>query len=173
MSEWLGAASNSSSFAKTTSTNDSGDTRSSSSVSNATSSDSSAARRAAAPHRRKAGYRQVGLVVVIDADGETVAQRERRLANELRRSKQQDRQAGERIVHWIPRRHIETWVAFLRGRTVDEQMDCKGLVGASDYHPATKTFVEIYREPNRRPTELLPSLTHGLDETNRLVGQTS
>ncbi|HUU95067.1 MAG TPA: hypothetical protein VM487_04950 [Phycisphaerae bacterium] len=124
-------------------------------------------------HRRKACYRQVGLVVVIDADGETVARRERRLANELRQSKQQERQARERIVHWIPRRHVETWVAFLRDQSVDERMDCKGLVDVRDYRPATKTFVEIYREPHRRPAGLLASITHALDETNRLVAQSS
>jgi hypothetical protein len=124
-------------------------------------------------HRRKAGYRQVGLVVVIDADEETVAGRERRLANELRHSKQQERKERERIAHWIPRRHIETWVAFLRDQSVDERMDCKGLVDARAYRPATRTFVEIYREPKRHPVALLPSLAHGLNETNRLVGKSS
>jgi hypothetical protein len=124
-------------------------------------------------YRRKVGHLQVGLVVLIDADRETVAQRERRLADELRHSRQQERQARERIVHWTPRRHIETWVAFLRDHTVDEEMDCKSLVSTDDIRPAAESFVQMYREPGRRPTGPLGSLALAWGETDRLENKRS
>lgn len=119
-------------------------------------------------HRRRVSYQRVGLVVVIDADRNTVQKRAQQLVDELAHADQPRRETDERIAHWIPRRHIETWVAFLRDHTVDEEMDCKSLVKSDDYRPAAESFVQMYREPAQRPAELLESLALALGETDRL-----
>ena len=124
-------------------------------------------------YRGKASYQHVGLAVIMDADRRKVSQREEQLAAELADVGEPARETHERILHWIPRRHIETWVAFLRGRDVDEEMDCKSLVGNSDYRPAAESFVQIYREATPRPAQLLESLSLALEEAARLEEQAS
>ncbi len=124
-------------------------------------------------YRRKAGYQRVGLVVVIDADRRTVSEREEQLADELASAQEPARETRERVLHWTPRRHIETWVAFLCSRDVDEEMDCKRLVDSGDYRPAAESFVQIYQETTPRPAQLLESLSLALDETARLEEQGS
>jgi len=118
--------------------------------------------------RRRSSSQHAGLLVVLDADRCTVAERANQLADQLARSGQSQRAASERIVHWIPRRHIETWIASLRGRDVDEESDCKSLVKSDDIRPSAESFVRIYRDANSRPADALPSLSLALEETDRL-----
>ena len=61
------------------------------------------------------------LIVCTDADKYTVEERIRILAKEMQENKSWDR-SHEPIILWIPKREIETWIHFLRGESVDEEM---------------------------------------------------
>lgn len=121
-------------------------------------------------HRRKAAHQNVGLVVAIDADKQTVDYRHEQLSGALDESRLDQRGNAERIVIWVPRRHIETWVADLLGHSVNEDDDCKNLVRDVDYRPAADRFVERYRDPGGRPASVLPSMSRAFDEASRLPG---
>jgi hypothetical protein len=119
-------------------------------------------------YRRKAGHQNVGLVVVIDADKQTLDYRHEQLSEALNESGLDKRGAAERIVIWVPKRHVETWVADLRGRSVNEEDDYKNLMRDVDYRPAADRFVERYRDPGSRSANVLPSMSRAFDETDRL-----
>ncbi|MCK4340890.1 MAG: hypothetical protein KAY37_04115 [Phycisphaerae bacterium] len=119
-------------------------------------------------HRRKASSQQVGLAVVIDADRHTVKERHAQLSKELTNAELPDRGSNERIVLWVPRRHIETWVAYLLEHDVNEEDDCKSLVRDVDYRPPTDRFVSLSHDRDEKPVELLPSISVAFDELDRL-----
>ena len=120
-------------------------------------------------HRRKASSQEgLGLVVVIDADKQTVDDRHRQLADALEQSGNQGRSPSERIIIWVPKRHIETWVADLLGHTANEEDDYKNAMHDADYRPAAERFVERYRDASTRPASLIPSMSRAFDETARL-----
>ncbi len=120
-------------------------------------------------YRRKANHQNVGLVVVIDADIQPVDYRHMQLSSALEEAGLDKLGATERIVVWVPKRHVETWVADLLGHPVDEQHDYKSLMRDADYRRAAQTFVERYRNPAARPADLLPSMSRAFDETARLA----
>lgn len=74
---------------------------------------------------RSAPHVSRSLVVILDADRLSVAQRMNKLAAELKRAGQQPRGASENIALIIPKRNIETWITFLGGRVVDEDRNYK------------------------------------------------
>jgi len=119
-------------------------------------------------YRSKAGHQKIGLVVVIDADKQTVDYRHKQLSSGLGEAGLDKRGAAERIAIWVPKRHIETWVADLLGHTVNEEDDYKNRMAEADYRQAAVAFLERYRNPNSRPAELLPSTARAFDETDRL-----
>lgn len=59
------------------------------------------------------------LVVVVDEDTAVTEDRATTLAAALVAEKQSPRAPEERVIHVIPERNIETWLAYLRGETVD------------------------------------------------------
>lgn len=73
-------------------------------------------RKAAASH---------ALIVVIDADENTVEARKAQLDAALREAGKDLRADSELIAIVVPRRNIETWVWYLENNTVDEQTDYK------------------------------------------------
>jgi len=96
-------------------------------------------------------HRRTGLVVHLDADTETVAERARQLADALRNSGEDNREANERISHAIPRRHTETWLCILMGQVVDEIQDCKRQRALPNFdavvQPAARALYDLTR-PN-------------------------
>lgn len=109
------------------------------------------------------------LLTVIDADTTTVSLRERQLSQALAGAQQQ-RAASEPIAHWIPRRNIETWIHFLLGQAVNEQLPYPKFNGRErDCEPAAKRLALIIRAREPSPTGSLPSLLHGIAETSRLL----
>jgi hypothetical protein len=120
-------------------------------------------------HRRNASSQEgLALVVVIDADKQTVEHRYEQLDDALEQSGVQCRGRSERIMIWVPKRHIETWVADLLGHSVNEEGDYKNLMRDADYRPAAEEFVERCRNPSRRPAAPLPSMSRAYEETDRL-----
>jgi hypothetical protein len=60
------------------------------------------------------------LVVLIDADKKTTADRIRQMERICSEGGVQPRQPNERVAVFVPARNIETWLAYLGGETVDE-----------------------------------------------------
>jgi len=119
-------------------------------------------------HRHRSSSQKVGLVTVIDADKKTVAERHKQFSDQLKNAALPARSDDECIVLWVPRRHIETWVAYLRGEKVDEEMDCTRLAPDTAYPSAAASFIQRYRQKSDRPKNLLPSIATAFDETDRL-----
>jgi len=115
-------------------------------------------------HRRRVASQKVGLVVVVDADTETTEHRHNQLSSELADAGLPQRTDGERIVLWIPRRHIETWVAYLLGNKVTEDEDWKRRMQGQDYRPPAYRFIELYQRSDDRPADLLPSMSLAYEE---------
>lgn len=109
------------------------------------------------------------LLTVIDADTTTISVRERQLSRALTGA-QEPRAATERIAHWIPKRNIETWIHFLLGQPVNEQDPYPKFNGQERVcEPAAKRLALIVRAREPSPPGTLPSLRHGVAETNRLL----
>jgi hypothetical protein len=119
--------------------------------------------------RRRSGHKQEALVVVLDADVKEVVERQRQLAQQLQTANLEDRAADERIVHLIPRRNIETWIAYLMGQPVNEEDEYPRLTRRErDCQPAVDRFIELYRSNQQLPTDCPPSLVTALEELRRL-----
>ncbi|MBC6452667.1 MAG: hypothetical protein GDA43_05235 [Hormoscilla sp. SP5CHS1] len=101
-------------------------------------------------YRSKKNYLAISLVVVIDADKYTVADRLHQLDTALEEDSQPRRQEEEQIAIFVPKRNIETWIYYLQGETVDEETAYPKLLRESD----CKSDVE----------ELAQQCPRGLDE---------
>jgi hypothetical protein len=60
------------------------------------------------------------LVVMVDADRATVEQRCAALDAACTEVGVETRESAERVAVFVPRRNIETWIAYLGGRNVNE-----------------------------------------------------
>jgi hypothetical protein len=119
--------------------------------------------------RRRAGQLQLAFVVVLDADTGSVEEHQRQLAVQLQAAGLQPRAADERIVHLIPRRNIETWIAYLLGQEVNEADEYERLTGRErECQPAVDRLVELYRSNQPPPDGCPSSLVTALGELRRL-----
>jgi len=89
------------------------------------------------------------LIVVIDADTKTVQTRHEELNSEATSAGLAVRQDGEQIVHAIPKRHVETWLAYLDGGNVNESDEYKQRYAfknrESDAHPLIDNLADHCR----------------------------
>ncbi len=65
------------------------------------------------------------LIVLVDADTFTVADRRRQLLERLKAAGYEGFGEKEPAVLLIPKRHVETWICALLGDSVSEEEDCK------------------------------------------------
>jgi hypothetical protein len=65
------------------------------------------------------------LIAVIDADTGSLADRHADLMRACQEAEVDPRKPGDLVVHAIPRRAINTWLAYLDGVNVDEGVDYK------------------------------------------------
>lgn len=126
-------------------------------------------------YRRRNSHTATSLVVMMDADNQSVDRCLSDLDRKLVESGQErvDR-CSDRIARLIPRRNIETWILYLvSGALARTQIreDDKGLKDTKsadawdDAAPiAAAAFCEWYRFPSQRPAALLDSLDRGLRE---------
>jgi dephospho-CoA kinase len=108
------------------------------------------------------------LVVVIDADTQSVINRLKQLDQHLEADNQPQRMNHERIAIFVPKRNIETWIAFAGGEAVDETMLCRKLEQESDcvrdvQHLATAIC------PQGLPENAPASLHRACDELKRIL----
>jgi hypothetical protein len=66
-------------------------------------------------HRSKRNHLNICLVMMIDADVGTVANRIRQLDASLEEKHEAKRQEKENIAIFVPKRNIETWIHYLQG----------------------------------------------------------
>ena len=122
-----------------------------------------------AAYRRKATHQQVALLVGTEADEQTVGQRLEALAASLATARAPAGARNEAIVLWIPKWHVETWLLFLLGNTVNENEKYRYDAGRSDFAAVGEQFVRRFRESSTRPPATsLPSLEAAFQETTRL-----
>jgi hypothetical protein len=110
------------------------------------------------------------LIVAADADDMTVEERIRTLKDACAGVAVPFRQDDEHVIFVIPRRNIETWLAFLRGESVNEvdayrkydnESDCRGQVAKLD---------DCCRRKKLEPDPPPPSLAATCAEFKRIAG---
>lgn len=94
--------------------------------------------------------RSTALVVVADADHETIEERILDLDNRLRGANQTARKNEEPIILIVPRRNVETWMYFLNGNSVDETTDYKSKCSSLDDGDFAQRFAD-FAHPIRNP----------------------
>lgn len=120
-------------------------------------------------YRRRANHLNVGLLVCIDADSHTVQERSKHLADRLAESNMKPREEKERIVHWIPKWNVETWILHLTGNEVDEKQSYKDrLTGKVDFKGAAAEFELQFGKFKQGVAPELPALETAFQETRRL-----
>ena len=74
-------------------------------------------------YRAKCNHLRNGLIAMVDADTQEVEGRVRGFDMACKEQSVGCKQPDERVMYVIPKRNIETWLAYLRGDTVDEQTE--------------------------------------------------
>jgi hypothetical protein len=90
----------------------------------------------------RGGSSERALLVLVDADTQSMREREAELDRRLQEARQERRQARERIALWVPKRQIETWVHFLTHGEADEETDYKRQHRIKGKRPVDRTFRE-------------------------------
>ena len=123
------------------------------------------------------GYRSrnaraaTSLVVGCDADDQTVENRIQSLKDDCTAAGVPFRSNAERVAFAIPKRNIETWLAYLRGTIVNEydaypkygfESECRGQVARLD---------EMCQNQKLEPVPPPPSLAIACEEFNRIREQ--
>lgn len=114
---------------------------------------------------RTKNYLNGGLVVVIDADTETVHRRRRRLNRALDAADVDRRGSNEPICVLIPKRNIETWIYALRGHDVNQTKAYPKLDYESNCQDAVDRLVSFLRDGC--PDDVIPSLRNGCSELRK------
>jgi hypothetical protein len=119
-------------------------------------------------YRARSARARTSLVVAIDADTGETTHRARQLEESLASEGQSPRTGGERIIHLIPRRNIETWILNLNGNEVDEEADKRGQRVDDLIDSAAQTLFEWARPNAAVPQFCVPSLRAAIPEMQRL-----
>ena len=97
-------------------------------------------------YRSKCNYLPNCLLVVVDADVQTVQEKVKRLETECRNQGVPFRGSDERVAFIVPKRNIETWLAYLRGERCDESATYPRLENESDCQPGVERLAEMCRQ---------------------------
>jgi hypothetical protein len=83
------------------------------------------------------------LIVIRDGDGYSVDARIEQMNEACKAHSCEERQKGERVMILIPCRNIETWIAYLRGQTVDESKNYPALSRERECKDAVISLIEM------------------------------
>jgi hypothetical protein len=119
-------------------------------------------------YRARAARARTALVVAIDADSAHISHRSRQLEESLATEGLSHRNAGERVVHLIPKRNIETWILNLNGHPVDEETDFSREAVDDLIVSAANALFEWTRPNAIIPPHCASSLRSAIDELKRL-----
>ena len=114
--------------------------------------------------RRQSAY----LIVVTDADAGTTAARRRRLDDECQQEDVPVRTGDDPVIIAVPRRNIETWLAYLGGAEVDETASYPRLQRERDCGEHARTLYSMCHETQRLREPAPPSLHEACEEYTRL-----
>jgi hypothetical protein len=109
----------------------------------------------------------IRLVVMTDADKRTAQERFQSLEHVLEQNGLPTRQPQERIGVFIPKRNIETWIYFLKGRPVNEEEAYPYLRKQSECKPEVERLAQNRRNP--LPKDAPPSLCDACQELPRIL----
>ena len=108
------------------------------------------------------------LIVVTDADiGSTQAPRAQ-LEAECGREGIPQRREDDRVLVIVPRRNIETWLAYLEGKDVDESSSYPRLSRKGDCATHAERLHEMCHEAQRLREPAPPSLREACEEYRKL-----
>ena len=111
---------------------------------------------------------QAYLVVVIDADARTTADTKAWLDAECHTQKVTPRRRNDPVAIAVPKRNIETWLAFLKtGQKVDEQQLYPRLPRVRDCRPLADELFRMCQEEQLSPVAP-PSLVAACPEYRKL-----
>lgn len=121
--------------------------------------------------RSKGSYQKLALVVCIDADAKSVAERKQQLDEALEQYGLPKRSADEPIAILVATRNIETWFMHFADEEVDEIEDYRHRLKKPDFRRTAEGFVEEFRRFRDDPdsVETLPSLVAAYEELLRIV----
>ena len=108
------------------------------------------------------------LIVVTDADGNSIEVRRTQLEEECDRRGIRRRDDADRVLVIVPRRNIETWLAYLGGSDVNECDRYAKLVRERDCAEHAKTLYTMCHEAQRLREPVPPSLREACEEYRRL-----
>lgn len=122
-------------------------------------------------NRSKRSHQQCTLLVSIDADNRSIADRKNQLDQALTNAELAVRGKDEPIVIWVPGRNIESWLKHLAGEVVNEETNYKNRVKQLNLKQAAEGFVAEFRQWELSPGdfETLPSLLDAFAELKRIV----
>ena len=112
--------------------------------------------------------RQAFLVVVIDADGGSTGGRHTQLEQQCRKDGVETRKPGDPVAVAVPRRNIEAWFEYLRGKPVDETENYPRLRRETDCKPLADRLHVMCHERQRLDEPVPPSLREACEEYRKL-----
>ena len=109
------------------------------------------------------------LVVAIDADKKTLQERKLQLNEACEAANVSVRTETDKMLVFIPKRNVETWIKYFDGETVDEEQDYAHYLNGheSDCYSAAESMSEQFSKDNF--TTELSALQEAYEEYKKLV----
>ena len=125
---------------------------------------------AVSAYRNRQAKALTALIVLIDADTETVKRRMKQLDQALKDSGKQPVDPNlEDIARLVPKRNVETWILCLNEQTVDEKTDYKGTKeNWGELIPQAAETLSQWRSGSEMFERCIDSLRTGVSELKRL-----
>ena len=117
-------------------------------------------------YRSQCQHLNIALVVIIDADQNSVSERHHQLDRSLTEHGLSKRGPEERIGLFVPRRNIETWIHYLQGKSVNEVDKYPKLSREGECKPFVADLAQNRHQP--LPVEAPASLRAACDELDRI-----
>lgn len=114
--------------------------------------------------RRQGAY----LIVITDADTQSTAVRRAQLDTACDEKEIPRRDDGDPVLVIVPRRNIETWLAYLGGATVDENTAYRKLKRESDCVTQANSLYRMCHDEQRLDEGAPPSLREACGEYPKL-----
>jgi len=120
--------------------------------------------------RRYQHHLNICLIVIMDADTQSIENHFRELENALATTALERRYENEKIAIFIPKRNIETWIVYLKGDMVNENDEYPHLrKNESDCKPSVTQLAENCRNRQPLPDNAPPSLKAACKELERIL----
>lgn len=116
---------------------------------------------------KRNNFRRIVLIVCTDADRLSCDDRIKSLENEIH-LKGNWSYKSERIIMWIPKREIETWIHFLRGEKTDETVEYRHSGDPVKCKDEAIAMMEYCRDMLEVNQSILPSLKMAKEEYQRV-----